>query len=270
MSDFQADWLALREPVDAVSRSMSLAREVAAALPRYRAVEVLDLGTGTGANVRFLAGKLPLPQRWLLVDRDQRLLEHAPKAWPSRCVDLRDVVLDATLFAGRALVTASALLDLVSDAWLQALVTRCREAGAAVLFALTYDGRIDFAPAEIEDEAICGLVNQHQRTDKGLGPALGPTAAARATELFTAAGYHVEREASDWVLTADSPELQRQLIRGWAEAATRMSPDRSSLIVDWRTRRLDHVDGGRSQLIVGHKDLGGWLREAGGSGLGTR
>jgi hypothetical protein len=259
MSDFHAEWLALREPVDAASRSMRLTREVAAALPRYRAVDVIDLGAGTGANVRFLAGKLPLPQRWLLIDRDQRLLDRAPRAWPSQCLDLRQAVLDEKLFAGRSLVTASALLDLVSDAWLQTLVARCRDAGAAVLFALTYDGRIDFAPAELEDEAICALVNQHQRTDKGFGPALGPTAAARTAELFTAAGYHMERETSDWLLTPDSPELQRQLVRGWAEAATRMSPDRSSVIADWRARRLGHVGAGRAQVIVGHKDLGGWL-----------
>src|SRR5215467_10757136 len=137
MSDFSADWLALREPVDAASRSVRLARAVAGALPRYRAVDILDLGAGTGANVRYLAGKLPLPQRWLLVDRDERLLSLAPKAWPARCLDLHQAVLDASLFQGRALVTASALLDLVSDAWLEVLVARCFDAGAAVLFALT-------------------------------------------------------------------------------------------------------------------------------------
>jgi len=219
MSDFTADWLDLREPVDSASRSTRLTRDVAAILPRYRAIDILDLGAGTGANVRYLAGKLPLPQRWMLVDRDERLLSRASKAWASRCLDLQHAVLDASLFSGRALVTASALLDLASEAWLQALVARCREAGAAVLFALTYDGRMDFAPAELEDEAMCELVNQHQRTDKGLGPAEGPAAVARASELFTAAGYYVEREASDWELTPESHELQRQLIAGWADAA---------------------------------------------------
>jgi len=175
-------------------------------------------------------------------------------------------VLDASLFSGRALVTASALLDLASEAWLQALVARCREAGAAVLFALTYDGRMDFAPAELEDEAMCELVNQHQRTDKGLGPAEGPVAVARASELFTAAGYYVEREASDWELTPESHELQRQLIAGWADAAVATAPDQSAAVADWRARRIAHVDAGRSQLIVGHKDLAGWLpaTEAGG------
>src|SRR5215831_5989289 len=141
MSDFSADWLALREPIDSVSRSMRLTRAIADALPRYRAIDILDLGAGTGANVRYLAGKLPLPQRWLLVDRDERLLGRAPKAWPSQCLDLQRAVLDASLFADRALVTASALLDLVSDDWLQALAARCREAGAAVLFARSEERR---------------------------------------------------------------------------------------------------------------------------------
>ena len=259
MSEFSADWLALREPVDAASRSMRLTRAVAESLPRYRVLDILELGAGTGANVRYLAGKLPLPQRWLLVDRDAGLLAHAPHAWPSRCLDLQHVVLDASLFAGRALVTASALLDLVSDGWLQALAARCREAGTAVLFALTYDGRLDFAPAEPEDDVIRDLVNQHQRTDKGLGPAAGPAATTRAGERFSAAGYHIEREASDWMLTPESGSLQHQLIAGWAEAAAAMAHARAAAIADWRGRRLAHVDAGRSQLIVGHKDLAGWL-----------
>jgi hypothetical protein len=259
VSEFSADWLALREPIDALSRSVRLTRAVADALPRYRAVDILDLGAGTGANVRYLAGKLPLPQRWLLVDRDKRLLTQAPKAWPSQCVDLLHAVRDPSLFAGRGLVTASALLDLVSDAWLQALTARCLEAGATVLFALTYDGRIDYAPAEPEDDLIRDLVNKHQRSDKGLGPAAGPTAAMRAGELFAAAGYHMEHEASDWVLTPESRSVQQRLIDGWAEAAAALAPEQSAAIDDWRERRLAYVDEGRSQLIVGHKDLAGWL-----------
>jgi hypothetical protein len=128
-----------------------------------------------------------------------------------------------------------------------------------VLFALTYDGRMDFAPAEPDDEAICELVNQHQRTDKGLGPAAGPTAVVQASEFLTAAGYHVEREASDWELTPESHELQRQLIAGWADAAVAVAPEQAAVVTDWRARRLAHVDDSRSQLIVGHKDLAGWL-----------
>ena len=69
----------------------------------------------------------------------------------------------------------------------------------------------------------------------------------------------MEREASDWELTPESHELQRQLIAGWADAARAVAPEQSAAVADWCARRIAHVDEGRSQLIVGHKDLAGWL-----------
>ena len=60
------------------------------------------------------------------------------------------------------------------------------------------------------------LVNRHQRSDKGFGAALGPSAPASAERAFADAGYAVRRAPSDWMLTPDMSELQRQLIDGWA------------------------------------------------------
>ena len=122
-------------------------------------------------------------------------------------------------------MTASALLDLVSETWLQTVARHCREAGAAVLFALTYNGRSHCSPEEPEDDAIRELMNRHQRAnDKGFGPAAGPEAIECAARSFAAVGYHVRRESSDWVLPPYMRELQRQLIEGWAEAALEIAP----------------------------------------------
>lgn len=287
LSEFSADWLALREPADAVARASRLTRAVAKVLAGEDVVRALDVATGTGANVRFLADCLPGPQDWLLVDQDPELLAQVPlqmRAWAARrrhdvivepggllirgdglvchCrtrrIDLA-VVNDASSFAGRALVTASALLDLVSEPWLRALADRCREHGSAVLFALTYDGRIQCSPAEPEDEMIRDLVNRHQRTDKGFGLALGPDGAERAERCFASAGYEVRREPSDWMLSPQARDLQRQLIDGWAQAAAHIAPGQSAAIKSWRARRLAHVADNRSQLIVGHQDLAAWL-----------
>ena len=112
----------------------------------------------------------------------------------TRVVDLSIVATQADLFTGRDLVTASALLDLVSEYWLGALAAMCREKQSVVLFALSYDGRITCSPTEPADEAIRSLVNRHQRTDKGFGPALGPGAAGQASDLFEALGYRVLRD----------------------------------------------------------------------------
>jgi hypothetical protein len=266
---FSAEWLTLREPADFAARSAALTRAVADVLDPRLPLRALDLAAGTGANVRYVADHVNGAQEWLLVDHDPVLLSHVAQrmaiwafarggeisiAFDTRQADL-GTLDDPATFAGRTLVAASALLDLVSGPWMRALAARCREAGAAALFALTYDGRISCAPAEPEDERIRALVNAHQRTDKGFGPALGPDAVDAAAGCFADVGYQIRREPSAWVLRSGSHELQRQLIDGWAEAATALAPSEATSILSWRTRRLEHVEHDRSQLIVGHEDL---------------
>jgi hypothetical protein len=249
VSGFSAEWLALREPADAAARSSRLVSFVVAQ------GRLLDLGGGTGANIRYLSPHLPVPQQWTLIDSDRALLARVQEGVNTVQADLNDVVDDGEMFQDCALVTAAALLDLVSDDWLQRLVERCRAAEAAVLFALNYDGRIECAPADPEDDEVRRLVNEHQRTDKGFGPALGPDAGKRAIELLHASRYDVRYERSDWVLGAEFGELQRQLIDGWVSAAADMAPDRRRQVEDWRRRRLEHLDGGRSRILVGHLDV---------------
>ena len=288
MSEFSAEWLALREPADAAARSERLLQTVAARFALETNLTVLDVGAGTGSNARYLAERLHPQQQWLLVDHDPSLLIEASqrlRAWGEarglsvsrdegawrvegeglavtfaiRLADLADMSSSSELFLDRRLVTASALLDLVSAPWLESLASACRQAGATALFALTYDGRIHCSPEEPGDDEVRQLVNEHQRGDKGFGPALGPTACTVAAECFGALGYSVEREASDWHLEPDAGELQRQLIEGWSRAAVQMDPGRAAFIREWTDRRLAHVLEGHSRLVVGHEDLAVWL-----------
>ena len=256
MSGFSAEWLAVREPADAAARSASLVSFIVRG-PERAALRVLDLGGGTGANIRYLSPKLPGPQVWTIVDNDAALLERAPSHATRRHLDLKAAVEDAQLFDGSSLVTASALLDLVSEAWLQTLVERCRAAGAAVLFALTYDGRIVCSPGEPEDDEIRRLVNAHQKRDKGFGPALGPDATTSVVALLSAAGYTTKQEQSDWNLAAGTFPLQRELVSGWADAASKVAPEKKAVIDGWRVRRLAHIDARRSHIVVGHVDVAG-------------
>jgi hypothetical protein len=260
MSGFSLDWLALREPADVAARSRAIARLAAEALPRDL-VRAVDLATGTGSNVRYLAPHLPVPQDWWLVDSDEHLLAALPARMRDRHLQFETKYVDLTesnladVIDRRDLVTASALLDLVSERWLASLALQCRSAGAVVLFALTYNGRMEFAPPEPPDEDVRTLVNRHQHTDKGFGPALGPDASACAEALLGGHGYRVTRAASDWVLEPDQRELQQQLIDGWRDAALAIEPAASARIAEWRSRRHAHVVAGRSRIVVGHDDL---------------
>jgi SAM-dependent methyltransferase len=266
MAESLSAWLALREPADHAARSAPLTRTVLAQLPRDRPPRIVDLGTGTGSNVRYLARHLSGETHWLLVDRDPALLSEASRALKSLeslTVETREMnlgVLDASLFEGRDLVTASALLDLVSEKWLRALANACRAAGAAALFALTYNGQSRCDPVEPEDAVICDLLNRHQKNnDKGFGRAAGPDAAAIAERCFAGAGYEVRREPSDWVLPPEAGELQRQLVDGWAEAAREIAPEQRATIDDWLQRRHAHVVARRSHVVVCHDDLAAWM-----------
>ena len=74
---FTADWLALREAVDHRSRPEGLLVPLRAWWRARGASHVVDLGSGTGSNLRYLAPRLDPGQRWRLVDHDRELLRRA-------------------------------------------------------------------------------------------------------------------------------------------------------------------------------------------------
>ena len=288
MNDGLARWLRLREASDEAARSERLTRAVAGVMPAQGTRHLLDLATGTGSNIRYLAPRLSGSQHWLAVDRSAELLAELPRRmseWGAErgfdvrtdartCVisgphfdcriDLKQadlgVLSDASMFEGRHLVTASALLDLVSKQWLAALALQCRTVGAAALFAITYDGGTVCDPPEHEDAEVLALFNRHQRTDKGLGgPAAGPDAVHAALSVFGAVGYEVLSERSDWIVEPSAREMQRMLLAGWAEASAEIAPDRAGMIAGWRARRDAHIDAGTSRVRVGHEDLAAYV-----------
>ena len=271
---FDAGWLALREPVDHRSREVAAVSLLAAAWRAGGWSRAVDLGSGTGSNLRYLAPRLPALQRWTLVDHDTDLL--ARVSFPEgverpACVsaDLAGAGLTVLTEARAQVVTGSALLDLVSRAWLERLVDICRQANSAAHFALSYDGGIqwhaaagDPHPADDPDDGrVRRAVNAHQRRDKGFGPALGPMAGLMAESAFRAAGYRVWLLRSPWRLGPRDVPLVRALLAGWEAAAIEMAEvgDDAGIapaaVRAWAERRRATVESGQFGLTVGHVDL---------------
>lgn len=281
MSEFSSDWLQLREGADARARADRLLDALGKDKAAWPAI--VDLGAGTGANLRHLVTKLGPGQQWCCLDRDAELLAQllprtaawaqgagyqvrerpgelglAGDGWDAqvltrRC-DLAEVRALELVPAG-ALITASALLDLVSEAWLVGLIEHARAHGCALAFALSYDGRVRLSPGRAEDREVIALLNRHQRGDKGFGPALGPTAAEVAGRLAARAGYRTALAASDWRIAPNEPGLQGALLDGWLEAALALAPERSGALAVWRRARQRAIAAGELEIRVGHRDL---------------
>jgi hypothetical protein len=291
VTSFSAEWLALRELADEEARDASITWRLAELIQPRSPRRLLDLGSGTGANLRYLAPALSGPQTWILFDSDERLLARVGARVQSWCADIgaecarrgdellalhrdwqcsietRKIDLARDLrelpLPKDCVVTASALLDLVSEPWLVQLLERCCASRAVVLFALSYDGRIELNPPEPDDEWIRDLVNRHQRTDKGFGPALGPDATSCAQSRLAGLEYEVRCEPSDWVLEPGDTRIQEWLLKGWAHAAAEVAPGEAGRCSRWLSDRLEHVARRRFRVMVGHKDLIAWPRGEG-------
>jgi hypothetical protein len=260
MSGFSAEWLRLREPYDRRARNPEVVDAVVAALTGLPSVTIVDLACGLGATFHALRPHIGARQNWRLVDNDLSLLARAPRqasvdvAVTTHPIDLIHD-LEAALDGPVDLVTTSALLDLVSDEWLERLITEAAARRQPVYAALSYDGRVEFSPVDTMDKKIIAAVNAHQRTDKGFGPALGPDAARVAAEHFERIGYEVTGAASDWRLGPQDRAMQLEMLSAWAAAAREIDGVSLDEAVEWFTRRRELVAADRSSICVGHLDF---------------
>ncbi|MEX0760691.1 MAG: hypothetical protein WD100_14005, partial [Tistlia sp.] len=166
----------------------------------------------------------------------------------TRCADLGGFDWPAA-----DLVTASALLDLVSERWLEDLIRR--HPGAPFYFALSIDGRVELAPPHAADGPVLDAFAADLRGSKGLGQALGGEAPARAEDLLREAGYQVATAASDWNLGREDAALAEAWLSGVTAAGEVQKQVEKSVVTNWLSSRLEDLEEGRLGLRVGHRDL---------------
>lgn len=266
---YAPEWLALREDADARARSEHLLGPLrdflAGTIAPGGLLTVIDLGCGTGSMGRWLAARLNGPQRWFMHDRDPALLENIAARMPRESADgsplevvpqQRDITrLTGDDLAGTSLVTASALLDLLTVEELESLAASCASAGCAVLLALSVEGRVELDPSEPLDEEFAAAFDAHQRRTDGGRALLGPDAVEAATAAFERNGATVLTHSSPWRLGPDDRALTAQWLLGWVAAACAQEPSLDAASEEYLRRRLDACEAGELRAVVHHRDL---------------
>ena len=276
MSGFSPEWLALREPADHRARNESVRDAALAHLAGKPSPRLVDLGCGSGSNLRALAPHLPDGQIWRLVDADPLLLQAARAAltlWADRAepgqggaLDLwregkrievrfeeadlaRD--LDAVLDRPADLITAAAFFDLVAPQWLTLFCAGLVARRLPLFTVLTYDGFERWTPPHGADAAILAAFHAHQTSDKGFGQAAGPGAFALMERAFRSAGWRVTTGESPWRLSAETQApLIAALAQGAAGAVAETGLVAPADVATWRdARRVAQA------CEIGHRDL---------------
>ncbi|MFJ6071672.1 trans-aconitate methyltransferase [Streptomyces sp. NPDC093065] len=272
---YAPEWLRLREPADAAARAHDLLdplRIRLANLPRRAGgLVVHDVGCGTGSMGRWLAPLLDGAQHWVLHDRDPYLLHFAAVAAPRTAADGSRVTVETRrgdlarltpdALTGAALVTASALLDVLTTEEVGNLAAACAAAGCPALLTLSVAGRVDLDPAHPLDAEITEAFNDHQRRT-GM---LGPDAVTAAAEAFAGHGATVRTHPSPWRLGPDEAELTAQWLRGWIGAAVEQRPDLRERAARYLDERLAACAAGQLRVVVHHTDLLALCRPTGGT-----
>ena len=264
MSGFSIEWLNLREASDHKARDRHLLKTAANWLNDLKSKDkvIVDLGSGTGSTIRGLQRYTTLAPsiQWRLVDNDPELLAEAVhKHSEEYSIESFLVDLSATQklpLESVSLITASALLDLVSSNFIRDLCQLIREKNehqpVGFYSALNYDGCIKWTPFHPLDAAILMNFNADQRRDKGFGPALGPDATDFLKTQFHSAKFQCLSAKSPWLLDSADYLLTESLINGISGVAIQTDELTNSDIQDWKTLELKMLE---LNLLFRHTDI---------------
>lgn len=255
-------WLALREPTDAAAR----AGELAERLVRFGTGSwvIHDLGGGTGSMGRWLAPRLAGRQHWVVHDRDADLLalaadrlgpaaDGAAVTVEARESDITRLGVDD--LADADLITASALLDMLTADELAGLVSVCAGVGCATLLTLSVVGRVSLTPSDPLDARVEAAFNDHQRRAVPRGRLLGPDAVPFAVQEFGRLGREVVVRPSPWRLGAAQAGLVAEWFEGWLGAACEQRPELAGDVGPYARRRMEQLGAGQLTVVVEHADL---------------
>lgn len=271
MTGFSSQWLSLREPYDHAARNQKLQEQFLRHIHAQDGLlTLMDMGSGTGSNLRALAPLIKRDQHWILCDIDAALLVAARAALLDffSYSSVHDDVLYGMCGAAQVkvtfqqcdlaqdietilaqpcdMVTAAAFFDLASEAWMARFSKALRSDFYTVL---TYDGREIWHPSHAADEAMLRAFHLHQASDKGMGPAAGPRAHA-CLKTFLAHTHDIYEGQSDWVLDTSARPLITALAEGSADAVRATSQLDENDIAAWCTAH-QQVES----CIIGHYDL---------------
>lgn len=296
---FDTTWLNTRFPFDEAARSSQVNKACLNTLSQNRIppnpkpkiqnsptaqLNLLDVGSGTGANFLHFFESIPASQNWFFLDHDSRLLTAslqriatyvAERGYPMTKqkdgleLQVEGQVITVKTISGSFeelenllpladldLVMASAFFDLFMPSQLQSFLDKVFAANCDLLLTLNY-ASMTFAPAHPLDEAMVAWYEQHMQRPKAGGIPMGPNCSRLIRKYLEEKQLYFWEEPSVWKIGGADQAMLRFLLGFMEEALGELDllEEEKEQIAAWLRMRREQVDALKLHLEVSHFDF---------------
>ena len=259
MHKFENSWLYQREKIDHSSKNLKIIDKINSSLKNLKNIHILDLGTGTGSNFKFLSKKINHKnQFWTLMDISKSSLREANKQITLnnkvKKVSLKhnDIIKEIknTNFNKFDIVTGSAFLDIMPYKWFKDF-HRLNQNTKIIYFSINYDGFFNFHPHHSLDTNMLNLFNKDQQSMKdGKFKAVGPDCAEIIKSFFSKT-HKTFVQNSNWV-DIKNKKFQLMFLNFCKNV---INKNNKNVLDEWLEFKKEKILKNQSKLNVHNKDF---------------
>jgi len=259
MHKFENSWLYQREKIDNSSKNLKIINKINSSLKNLKNINILDLGTGTGSNFRFLSKKINHKnQCWTLMDISKSSLYQAKNNIilnnKIKKVSLKynDAIknIKKTNFNQFDLVTGSAFLDIMPYKWFKDF-HKLNQNTKIIYFSINYDGYFKFNPHHSLDNNMLELFNKDQQSKKdGKVKAVGPDCAEIIKSFFSKT-HKTFLLNSNWV-DIKNKRFQLMFLNFCKNV---INKNNKNILDEWLEFKKENILKNKSKLNVHNKDF---------------
>ena len=259
MHEFENSWLFQREKIDNISKSKLIIKKINNFFKIEQDVKLMDLGTGTGSNFRFLSKKIvQKKQNWTLIDISKKSLLAAKNH-----IQINNKIINVSIvnknlikninkvdFKKFDIVTGSAFLDIMPFEWFKKFYQENKKT-KVVYFAINYDGFFQFYPKQKYDKEMLIMFNDDQKSIKHKNDrAVGPDCTKIIEKQFIKT-HKTFSFSSNWNIK-NNKKFQLMFLNFCENV---IKKNQTNNLNEWLVFRKNQIKKNKSRLVVNNKDF---------------